>query len=248
MRYKQCIIDILKSNILKSIYFNFKMFPTKTALRLPILFYGNVVFRSLKGKVEIRSHVYTGMIKFGVREWYVTTARPQVTITNNGTIIFNGPIRFLQGSYIAVARNATLEFGSNGSLCGSDVKIMCFDHIHIGDNVRITWNVQLYDTSFHYIEIEGRPQESLKLTKPIILGNNIWIGNTTTISKGSVLPSDCVVASNSLVNKDLSSAKPYSLIAGVPAKVKCDGGFHRVWDKKQEKLLDEQFGYDRTHL
>lgn len=245
MIYKKYIKDIIKSNIFKSLYFNFKMLPFKTALRLPILFYGDVIFRSLKGKVEIKSHAYPGMIKFGVREWYVTTARPLVTITNNGTIIFNGPIRFLQGAYITVARTGALEFGSNGSFCGSDIKIMCFDSIKICDNVRIAWNVQIYDTSFHYVLKDE--QEVVKLTKPIIIGDNVWVANNTTISKGAIIPSNCIVASNSLVNKDFSTTDAYSLIGGVPAKI-IGKGCRRLYDKRQEKEYDTKFGYDRTHL
>lgn len=246
MRYRRYLKDILRSNILKSIYFNIKMFPIKTAIRMPILLYGNVVFRSLKGRVEIKSHPYPGMIKFGIKEWYVTTAKPQVTITNNGTIIFNGPIRFLQGSYILVARNATLEFGSNGSVCGSDLKVMCFDHIRMSDNVQMAWNVQIYDTAFHYIMC-GDEKEVSKLTKPIEIGQNVWIGNNTTISKGAYIPANSIVASNTLVNKNFEMAEPYPLIAGVPAKV-LSSGSQRVFDKRQEKEYDKKFGYDRTHL
>ncbi len=223
------------------------MLPVRTALRLPILLYGDVTFRSLKGKIEIRSHAYPGMIKFGVRDWYVTTARPLVTITNNGTIIFNGPIRFLQGVYITVARTGTLEFGSKGSFCGSDIKIICFDSIRFRDNVRIAWNVQVYDTSFHYIISDKDDQQISKLTKPIEIGQNVWIGNNTTISKGAVIPSDSIVASNSLVNKNFEMAEPYPLIAGVPAKL-VSKGYKRLYDKKQERYFDKMYGYDRTHL
>lgn len=246
-KYWKYLTDILTSNFYKSVKFNFKMFPFKTACKLPVLFYGSVTLRSLEGMVQIKGRIFPGMIKFGVHEWYLATAKPVVTMTNNGTIIFNGPIRFLQGCYITVARKAVLEFGSKGALCGTDLKIMCFEHIKLGDNVRIPWGIQIYDTGFHYLEFEDGNKPISSLTKPIIIGDNVWIGNSSSITKGAIIPNDTIVASNSLVNHDFSTIKPYSLLAGVPAKVKAEG-LKRVWDNKRQVELDKKFGYDRTHL
>lgn len=225
------------------------MLPLSTAIRLPIFLYGKVVLRSLEGNIEFPqdTYIYPGMVKFGIQDWYPATSIPQTLFNINGTIRLNGPIRFLQGCYITVARRALLEFGTNGSFCGKDLVIMCFEKIKFGDNVRITWNVQLYDTSFHYIEIFDSANHISKLSKPIIIGSNVWIGNNSTISKGAVIPDNSIVSSNSLVNKNFSDIKPYSLLAGIPAKVKAEG-YKRIWDTQLQKQLDEQFGYDRTHL
>lgn len=247
MRIFKFISEFLKSNIIKTITFNFKLLPLKDAIKMPIFLYGKVCLRNLDGSVEIRGRKYPGMIKIGANDWYVATHVPQCIWTVNGKIIFNGPVRFLQGSYVLVSHNATLEIGSKGAIIGADLKIMCFDHIKLGDNVRIPWNIQIIDTSFHYLENTDPTKDIKKLTAPIIIGDRVWIGNNTTISKGTVLPDDTIVASNSLVNKDFSSLNPYSFIAGSPAKFKAEG-IRRVWDNAQQKQLDKQFGYDRTHL
>ena len=102
------------------------------------------------------------------------------------------------------------------------------------------------DTSFHYIE---KLETGVKtpLTKPVILGDRITVFNRCSILKGSVIPDDSIVASNSVVNKDFSERGSYCMLAGAPAVVKATG-VRRIWDLKEERELDRQFGYHRTHL
>lgn len=210
---------------------------------MPVWFYGKVVFRSLDGYVQLNGRVFTGMVKVGIKEWYVTTSIPQCTWTINGKLIFNGPIRFLQGSYVLVAHNAELQLGTGGSFMGSDLKIMCFDNIKIGNNTRITWDIQIMDTSFHYIDNNGVS----KLTSPVLIGDNVWIGNKCIISKGAVIPNDTIVAQSSLVNKNYKDINPYTLLAGCPAIPKAVG-VRRVWNEQMQAEYDARYFYDRTHL
>ena len=111
----------------------------------------------------------------------------------------------------------------------------------------MAWDVQIIDSSFHYIELVEKDSQVPKLTDPIELGDNIWIGNRTTIAKGARIASWTVVASNSLVNKDFSDCAPYCLLAGAPAKIKATG-MHRIFDEARERELDTLYRYSRTHL
>ena len=144
------------------------------------------------------------------------------------------------------SNNAILNFGTKKSFIGSNARIMCFEYISLGDTCEITWDCQIMDTSFHYIEnlLDG---EIKPLTKPIVIGNNVWIGNRTTISKGAILPDYTIVASNSLVNKDFTSIGENCLIAGLPAKLK-QQNIRRIFDNKEQKELDKKHNYVRTHL
>ena len=241
------IKELLKCNIAKTIRFNFKMLPFKQAAKLPILFYGKTDFRSLKGKVEIKGPVSTGMIRVGIKEEYVDTSVGNTIWTINGTMVFNGPLKMWRGSYIVVAKNAVLNIGSKQTKLGSHLKIMCFNSITIGNCVRIAWECQIYDTSFHYLELLNRGNEIQPLSSPVVIGDRVWLGNRSTVSKGAVIPNDTIVASNSLVNKDFSQIEPYSMLAGCPASVK-GSGLRRIFDRKQEKELDTKFNYPRTGL
>lgn len=235
-----------KCNTIKTLYLNFKVLPLIQAIKFPFWIYGKITFRSLKGKVLIdSSKIYSGMIKIGKNDYYVCTEKPQSIWTINGVLKFKGRVNILQGSYILVAESGVLEIGTDGTFIGSNCKIICFDKIIIGNQVEITWEVQLYDTSFHYIEHLETKNISY-LTKPIVIGDNCWIGNRTTISKGAYLPNYSIVASNSLVNKNLLSYGMFSMFAGSPIdfKMKCK----RIYDREKEKELDLQYNYDRTHL
>ena len=237
---------LIKCNLIKTLYLNFKMLPFKQAIKLPIWIYGKIVFRSLSGQIIIEaSNITSGMVKIGKKSNYVNTCIPQTILTVNGILKFKGNINFLQGNYVLVSKNGYLEFGKTGSMVGSNCKIICFDRIIVGDNVRMTWECQIIDTSFHYVEqIETKKVSSL--TKPIIISDNCWIGNRTTISKGTILPSYSIVTSNSLVNKDYTEYGSNCMFAGCPArfKMKCK----KIYDIEQEKEYDRKFCYDRTHL
>lgn len=230
---------------IKTIWFNYKVLPFKQAWKLPFFIYSKTVFRNLSGKIIVdSSDVRPNMIKLGADWWYPVTARPQVTWNVIGTLVFKGPISFPQGTYIHVAKNGVLQFGTNGTLIGTNSKIMCFDNIDIGDNARITWDCQVYDTSFHYVETEGKIN---KLTSPIKIGNNVWIGNNTTITKGVTVPNWSIITSHSLVNKDLNQFGEHCLFAGAPVTLK-KKGVTRIFDEEVEKQLDLEYNYSRNYL
>ena len=246
VRIKQIKL-LFKTNLIKTLWFNFKVLPWRQAIRMPFFIYGRFSLRSFEGSVEIDAPVLVpGMIKIGKRDWYVTNAIPQSVWTINGKIIFHGPVRFLHGSYVCVSRNAVLEIGTNGTFFGTNARIACFNSIHVGNDVQITWDVQLYDTSFHYVE-DLQSAHAAPLTSPIWIGDNVWIGNRSTIAKGTCLPDSTIVASNSLCNKNYMEFGPDNLLAGCPAVVK-KRGIRRIYDERREEELDRRFGYDRTHL
>lgn len=236
---------LLKCNPIKTIWINFKMLPIKQAIYLPIFLYGRTTFRSLKGQIKIMGTIETGMIKIGNNTCYTNTVLSVTTWTIDGTLLLKGPISFLQGTYVLIAKNALLEIGSNGTFIGSDSKIIYFENILIGNNVWITWENQIIDTSFHYIKNEKF--DCKPLTRPIFIGNNIWIGNRCTISKGTVLSDFSIVASNSLLNKDYSDSGCNVLLAGCPAIIK-DKGVKHIFNEREESILDLKWGYNRTKL
>lgn len=234
---------LVRHNPFKIIYFNFKMLPFEQAIKLPVFFYSKVSFRSLKGKIEIEGKVCPNMIRVGNRKWYPGTMSPTI-LTLDGNIVFKGDIAIGMSNYILVASGALLVFGTNGTVIGSNNKIICFNKIVIGNNVRITWENQIIDTSFHYIEYEHITEP---LNKAIIIGDCCWIGNRTTISKGTVLPNYSIIASGSVVNKNFSDNGECCLYAGLPAKLK-KTNIRRIFDIDREKELDKKYNYNRCHL
>lgn len=244
---------VFRSRFVSTLKINFKTLPFNQAIRFPIVVYSKTNFRSLRGKIEIKGRLYFDMISIGQRG-YIATAKPISTWKIEGTIVFYGPIAFYQGTYLLVAKDAVLTFGNEKSsnksgesstMVGTNTKIMCFESITIGDCVRITWDVQLIDTSFHYVE--NSCGDAQRLTKPIVVGDRVWVGNRTTISKGAIIPSNSIICSNSMVNKDLSSYGEHCMFAGSPA-VKKGEGLSRVFDEQKQAEYDKKFGYNRSGL
>lgn len=87
-------------------------------------------------------------------------------------------------------------------------EIMSKSSVTIGKGCAISWDVVISDSDYH--EILGTPS-----TKPIVIGDEVWIGCKSTILKGVTIGNGAVVAAGSVVTKDVD---PHTLVAGVPAK------------------------------
>ena len=242
MRLFKFIKNLLKLNIWSTIYLNFKMFDFKMAVKLPIYVYGKTDFRDLSGKIVIDAPIKRGMIVIGKKN-YVRDSNGITTLLIAGRLILHGKINFYSGLYLFISKSGKLETGSEGTFIGTNCKIICFENINIGKNVEITWECQMMDSNFHYFEGEN----TAPLTKPIFLNDNLWIGNRTTIMRGTVLPSNTTVASNSLLNKDYTEYGENILLGGMPGKL-LKKNIKRLFDEKIEAELDKKYKYNRTRL
>lgn len=101
--------------------------------------------------------------------------------------------------------------------------------ITIGDNVYITNNC-------HFITHDGgtllfrNEIPDLEVTKPIVIKNNVYIGDNVTIMPGVTIGNNVVVGTGAVVTKDLPDNGVY---AGVPAR------FIKSIDEYKQKLMDE---------
>lgn len=200
----------------KTLYFNFKYLPFKQAIKLPILLY-KPHFNNLSGHVEIHSsHIKRGMIILGK---YCANIYPNngIQLDIRGDLMFDGNCIIGNDSYISISDNGTLFLGDNLRITSS-VKLVCYNKIKIGDNVLIGWQCLMCDNDFHSI-IDLTINQAKRITKPIEIGNHVWIANSCSLIKGALVPSNSVVASHSLVNKDMGNEENI-LIAGSPAVVK----------------------------
>lgn len=238
---------LVGTNIIKTISVNFRLLPFRDAIRLPMFVYGRFLLRHADGKVIINSKIQSGMIRIGRHDRYPETHISKSIWVINGDLVFNGKMSFFHGSYILVAHRAKLIFGAGDQpACGANLRVFCFDQITIED-AHITWDCQIMDSSFHYIESIENQGKVNPLTRPVYIGKHVWIGNRTTISAGTVIPDETIVASHSLLNKDYSQYGSNCLIAGIPAAVK-KSGVRRIYDKEKQDELDKVLNYDRCRL
>lgn len=102
----------------------------------------------------------------------------------------------------------------------TDCHISAINEILIGDNVLIASFVYICDHSHGKItaeELSIAPLERNLISKgPVRIGENVWIGEKVSIMPGVTIGEGCIIGANSVVTKDIP---PYSVAAGVPAKV-----------------------------
>lgn len=115
---------------------------------------------------------------------------------------------FMYGADIVIFKNGNLVLGNN-SFINSDCKIRCHEKITIGEGCAISHDFTIMDSDAH--ELNGS-----RNTKPIQIGNHVWIGTRVTILKGVTVGDGAVIAAGSLVTKDVPAG---SLVGGVPARV-----------------------------
>ena len=115
--------------------------------------------------------------------------------------------------------NPCIRIGNNVSI-ESDCHIGAINKIIIGDNVLIASFVYISDHSHGEItraELDLAPLERPLYSKgPIIIGNNVWIGEKVCILPNVRIGDGAIIGANSVVTKDIP---PYSVAAGSPAKV-----------------------------
>lgn len=208
-------------NFIKTIYLNLRILPMKDALKLPIIVGYNVRLMSI-GKILIKNRKYTGMISLGVvRIDTLDNISENLTFANYGTLVFNGRSKIHPGAKIFIKKNAEMNFNHRVSI-GSNSKIACYKSISIGNNCSISWNCQIFDTDFHFLS-KTTNEKIYERTKPVIIGDNVFIGNSCTIGKGAILPNGSVVSCCSKLNGRFVAEGENLLISGNPAQVVSKG-------------------------
>lgn len=222
-------------SIHKTLIYNFIAFPIKDAIKLPIWIYQNTKIEHI-GKVKINAPLKSGMIRFGKRQFFRNT---KTNIINNGTMVFNGNCTILGGCTIHVLGvNCKLIIGKE-VMIGENSKILVGPDIKIGDFTRIAFDCLLISANFHYL-INISNGEIKKQMAPINIGKYNWIGNNSTIKKGTVTPDFCIVSNNTMLNKDYTVYGIYSLISGIPGRVN-NQKLRRIYNDKHSNDIDNYF-------
>ncbi|MCM3268303.1 acyltransferase [Paenibacillus elgii] len=138
-------------------------------------------------------------------------------LKNTNLVIGNHVLLHAGVGFYLDAPGATVEIGDK-TFINRRTEFMCKQHIRVGSHCAISWDVSIMDTDYHTI-MDGRPN-----TKPVIIGDHVWIGCKATILKGVTIGDGAIVAAGSVVAHDVP---PRSVVAGVPAKVvKTDVDWH----------------------
>lgn len=103
---------------------------------------------------------------------------------------------------------------------GEGAHITAANCIRIGNHVLLGKHVTISDNNHgdgSQVQIDIPPTRRPLVSKgPVIIEDNVWIGDKATILAGLTVGRGAIVAANSVVTRDVP---PGSVVAGVPAKV-----------------------------
>lgn len=123
--------------------------------------------------------------------------------TFRGNFILHGT-----GQHIKVGKNA--HFGNVGLNAQEETSI------DIGDDALFSYQTEIRTTDSHSV-LDLHTRERINHAKSIKIGNHVWIGMQTIISKGVEIADDVIVGAKAMVVKSVPES--HVAIGGVPAKI-----------------------------
>ena len=86
----------------------------------------------------------------------------------------------------------------------------------IGNHVNLAQGITITALNHNFEDASKRIDEQGISTKPVVIGDDVWIGANAVILPGVTIGSHCVVAAGAVVTKDVPN---HTLVGGVPAKL-----------------------------
>lgn len=127
---------------------------------------------------------------------------------NKSCMYVNRDFLMFPGAQIHIMNNGKLILG--GGFINESSQIIVSQEVTIGKNCAIACEVIICDYDFHNVDM-NKPK-----SKPIHIGDNVWIGRRAMILKGCCIGEGSVIAAGSIVTKDVP---PHTLVAGNPARI-----------------------------
>lgn len=179
-----------------------------------ILFGGAKIYRSLKvyylnqGKLIVNGKLFLGT--FTNRNALIPNAKGVFRIYKGGEVDISGQVRIARDCKLYVPGKLTV---GDGTYINPGSMIFARTNVSIGRGCAISWNCELIDDDMHSL-LAG--DSKLPPSKPIVVGDHVWIGANSKILKGVTIGNGAIIAAGSVVTKDVPAC---SLVGGVPAKV-----------------------------
>jgi acetyltransferase-like isoleucine patch superfamily enzyme len=131
----------------------------------------------------------------------------------------------IQGELFVFAHGGEIDIGES-CFIGPGTRIWSAARIEIGSRVLISHNVNVFDSlthplsprlrhmQFREISTTGHPKSIDLDEKPVIIGDDVWIGAGALVLKGVSIGACAVVGAGAVVTRDVPAA---TIVAGNPA-------------------------------
>lgn len=155
---------------------------------------------------------YLGEHHTFMKPWLTHISGPNIRIGKCATVISEpeSPVRI--GVWGHEPHLGKIEIGDY-VLISPGSRISASDEIIIGDSVMMANGVYITDSDWHGIyDRVSRPKEAF----PVHIGNNVWLGDHSTILKGVTIGDNSIIAANAVITRDVPANV---VMAGNPAKI-----------------------------
>lgn len=150
----------------------------------------------------------------------------KVIVTRRGKVFIGNNFKVNSGknhNVIGRQQNTTLwvegELTIGDHVRMSSTAIICNHSITIGNDVTIGGNTVIYDTDFHSLDPiirKSNQDRNFAKKKPVVIGNNVFIGAHTTILKGVTIGNNSIIGACSVITKNIPANEIW---AGNPARL-----------------------------
>jgi len=97
-----------------------------------------------------------------------------------------------------------------------DVMITTSGTVKIGSRVLIGYRSQITSSDHHVPPKPGRIFGANHDNRPVVIGDDVWIGGNCMIMAGVTIGEGAIIAGGAVVTKDV---EPFSIVGGCPAKL-----------------------------
>lgn len=161
-----------------------------------------------------------GLLKVGVNVYPMVPIRcdglGKVTIGDSVLLGCKPAARAGNGEILLQAResDAVVEIGERVAF-SNNISIIATQRISIGNDCLIGDFVLIMDSDFHGIDPRER-RSSSGVSRPVVIGNNVWFGSRVIVQKGVTIGDNSIIAAQSVVTRNIPQN---SIAGGNPAKV-----------------------------
>jgi acetyltransferase-like isoleucine patch superfamily enzyme len=132
----------------------------------------------------------------------------------NGRIVIEDGVSFDTGCRIVAAREAVVTFRRRADI-GNSCIFNCGADVTVGEDTMMAGYCYI-QSSDHGMRRSMTVKSQPHTHRAIAIGRDAWLGGNVTVLPGTTIGDGAVVGAKAVVTSDLP---PYSISAGIPAKV-----------------------------
>jgi len=170
-------------------------------------------FRSVCRRI-VREQNYRSMRRKKLRFGEGLVLEGKVDITHAEQIQIGNRVKLGKESVLGAWPSSELTIGDD-TYIGRWTIILAYESVQIGNDCLIAPGCHITDVN-HGIEYGELIRTQNYTSKPVRIGNDVWVGAGSSILPGVTVGDGAVIGARSVITRDVP---PYAIVAGVPAKM-----------------------------